>query len=69
MWMSMGKKAFRLTGKSPIWQGCRFTPGSTSVQMRSRKQSTLRWTDNTTMIYTHVLYRGPMGVISPADYL
>jgi site-specific recombinase XerD len=24
---------------------------------------------NTTMIYTHVLKRGPMGVISPADQL
>ena len=24
---------------------------------------------NTTMIYTHVLKRGPMGVISPADLL
>jgi site-specific recombinase XerD len=24
---------------------------------------------NTTMIYTHVLKRGPMGVISPADHL
>ena len=24
---------------------------------------------NTTMIYTHVLNRGPMGVSSPADFL
>jgi site-specific recombinase XerD len=24
---------------------------------------------NTTMVYTHVLKRGPMGVISPADLL
>ena len=24
---------------------------------------------NTTMIYTHVLKRGPMGVISPVDHL
>jgi hypothetical protein len=24
---------------------------------------------NTTMIYTHMLKRGPMGVISPADQL
>jgi hypothetical protein len=24
---------------------------------------------NTTMLYTHVLKRGPMGVISPADLL
>jgi hypothetical protein len=24
---------------------------------------------NTTMLYTHVLKRGPMGVISPADKL
>jgi site-specific recombinase XerD len=24
---------------------------------------------NATMIYTHVLKRGPMGVISPADHL
>ena len=23
---------------------------------------------NTTMVYTHVLKRGPMGVISPADF-
>jgi hypothetical protein len=65
----MGKKAYRLPGGGTLRVGMTF-PSRFEQRVEELPQPRqLRYTANTTTFYTHLLYRGLMGVIRPADHL